>query len=907
MCELHFLPELIQRETTAYDEVTGVRLTARLSVPKLRDGAVPTIFPNCPAYMSSTVVTRESPNDRKARLEEVALRQAISQSVIDEERHQKSRHFTNIYDLSSKLEFLDRTYWSAINKEDSLMICRVVQTPHPKIVRSVVIDSNCGIHAYINDVEVKHIGQYKVPLTIHDTNDLDFLLGKLRKTDVQEYSTSKPSTAVTLIHLAISLLSVIMDESFLHFHALKFVTEQLQLMTMSRPDYSSELLVLASLFYHCSRPGYRLLRDNKYVILPSYSTIRRIFLSNTFGPDAEQRPNNFLLYIKNKYNTLKPDDKIVTLMVDEIHIKPFFDYVGGNVVGAAFDTSEAATSAYVFMVGSIKSGYKDVVHIIPAKCMKAETLHHILRNVIIGLEQIGFFVMSVVTDNNAINGKALSLFAKPPTLSIVYPHPADKSRPLFFMYDAVHLLKCIRNNWLNQRDANQTMKYPEYSPDSIYYENHRTECAPFKTLKQLYRLESTSLLKQGYKLSAKAISPSNLERQNVKLAVQIFNEYVVQSLLTLGRQHSLTYHSSVANYINLIYTWWTIMNVQSHNKGIKTNNNYAKPLTGNTDADNHKFLKSFSNWLEVWGKMDTVGGKLSRETFTALKHTTHAIIELSMYCTFVLKMNFILTAKFQTDKLESRFGQYRQLAGSTYNISVRQIFECERKIRMMSVLQKNLPINNQKVVIRELSTEWEEMEQVSQVKDKQKFSEMTVTEDDVKKCEELLPVIVYLAGYCCYAVCKKNKCDHCKHLITCDTDTNDLPDIHSYLQGVSRGSLMHPDPIITRIVMYNYVVINKMSQDPNFHKITNHRSVATTVTHNILADHDALLPLDSCKEGHSAEKIEKIVIWASSNSLLNNYCSKENNVLAEKKVANQGKKRKLETLTQKEKNTKKMP
>ena len=128
-------------------------------------------------------------------------------------------------------------------------------------------------------------------------------------------------------------------------------------------------------------------------------------------------------------------------MVDEIHLKPYFDYKGGNIVGSAFDSSEAATSAFVFMLNSVRSKFKDVVHIIPTKCMKAETLHNILKKVIIGLEKIGFTVFCVVTDNNAINGKAMSFFAHPPKLSIVYRHPYQNDRPLFFMYDSVHLLK----------------------------------------------------------------------------------------------------------------------------------------------------------------------------------------------------------------------------------------------------------------------------------------------------------------------------------------------------------------------------------------------------------------------------------------------------------------------------------
>ena len=417
-------------------------------------------------------------------------------------------------------------------------------------------------------------------------------------------------------------------------------------------------------------------------------------MSGNFGPESEQLESNFLMYIKNKFKALLPEDKNVTLMVDEIHIKPCFDYKGGNIVGSAFDTSEAASSAYVFMVSSIMSEFKDVVHIIPAKKMKAEVLHNILKKIIIGLEKIGFSVVCVVTDNNAINGKAMSLFANPPQLSIVYVNPADRCRPLFFLFDSVHLLKCIRNNWINQKDIEKTMRFPKYCPYGVNFsENPEISHAPFSTLRKLFFLESNSLLKHAYKLSHKAIYPSNLERQNVKLAQQIFNDYIVQSLFTLVEKHSLHLFADVANYINIFHKWWTIMNVQTPFKGIYTKNTYATPMTGDISDEKNTFLESFLDWLEIWGNIDGTGGKLSRETFTALKHTTHGIIEITKYCISELKMKYVLTAKFQTDKLESRFGQYRQLSGGNYNISIRQIFECEKKIKDYVIITKKFAIS----------------------------------------------------------------------------------------------------------------------------------------------------------------------------------------------------------------------
>ena len=238
------------------------------------------------------------------------------------------------------------------------------------------------------------------------------------------------------------------------------------------------------------------------------------------------------------------------LLIDEIHLKPYFDYKGGNVVGLANNTNEVATSAFAFMLSNVLSNYKDVIHIMPTKCLKAGNLFNIIKRLIIGLEEIGFKVLCVIMDNNAINKKAMSLFCTPVKLSSVYPHSVLKSRPLFFIFDSVHILKCIRNNWLSQKDASKCIIFPKFCFNGNH-ELDNVQCVPFCTLQKLHALESQSHLKHCYKMIAKALSPSNLERQNVNLVLQIFNEYTIQGLLTLGKEKCLPNFAEVAEFINI--------------------------------------------------------------------------------------------------------------------------------------------------------------------------------------------------------------------------------------------------------------------------------------------------------------------------------------------------------------------
>ncbi len=58
----------------------------------------------------------------------------------------------------------------------------------------------------------------------------------------------------------------------------------------------------------------------------------------------------------------------------------------------------------------------------------------------------------------------------------------------------------------------------------------------------------------------------------------------------------------------------------------------------------------------------------------------------------ITNFKYFLTGKVQTDMLEDRFGKFRQLAGGQYNISLRQLYEVEYKMRLQSSLPKKFSL-----------------------------------------------------------------------------------------------------------------------------------------------------------------------------------------------------------------------
>lgn len=76
------------------------------------------------------------------------------------------------------------------------------------------------------------------------------------------------------------------------------------------------------------------------------------------------------------------------------------------MTGPAASKENAAKTAYVFMIQSLLSTNKDVVHIIPVTQIEAKQLHEFLGLLIRHLENIGIRVVAVASDNS-INLKAM--------------------------------------------------------------------------------------------------------------------------------------------------------------------------------------------------------------------------------------------------------------------------------------------------------------------------------------------------------------------------------------------------------------------------------------------------------------------------------------------------------------------
>ena len=194
------------------------------------------------------------------------------------------------------------------------------------------------------------------------------------------------------------------------------------------------------------------------------------------------------------------------------------------------------------------------------------------------------------------------------------------------MYDTVHIFKSIRNNWINQNNTYRTFHIPFWvglenpSESDVQDEPVNSVEVKFSDLQDLYKKESNMLVKSAPHLNHKTY-PSSFDRQKVNLVINVFNETTVSALKKHGYQ-------STAYFINVILTWWSMVNIKRPMTHVLKINYLVEPFR---DLDDIRlcFLENFILWLSKWKESregNVCVGFLTSDSFNALLHSTKVLI-----------------------------------------------------------------------------------------------------------------------------------------------------------------------------------------------------------------------------------------------------------------------------------------
>ena len=219
------------------------------------------------------------------------------------------------------------------------------------------------------------------------------------------------------------------------------------------------------------------------------------------------------------------------------------------------------------------------------------------------------------------------------------------------------------------------------------------------------------------------------------------------------------------------------------------------------------FLKQAASLLTSWKASGKPG--LTSETFSACILSLTALADISCHLIERHKFKYVLLGKLQSDPLEGRFGLYRQVNGASYIVTIRQILQAEKKLRILSLLQ-------QKVI--EEAAEDTKLETLTHKEEEKSKSDdvcwlvdsFEITEEQNTEADE--SVVYYCAGYLSRSIARAQKCDQCKDLLINNSPENndkvalDIDPNTKLFDIVSRGGLTRPSPISFSIclIIYNF-------------------------------------------------------------------------------------------------------
>ena len=211
-----------------------------------------------------------------------------------------------------------------------------------------------------------------------------------------------------------------------------------------------------------------------------------------------------------------------------------------------------ATSMFGIMMKSLHKGTSVMISLTPVHKQTASYQLERVKEAAAAVENAGGRGIGFKTDNHKINQQYCKLFNRPSDFQVTATHPLDNNRVWFLLFDPVHLLKWIRNNWISE-------KCQQISLDD-------KTTASLADVKELYNSEKGSILKTA-PLTQCAVNPSRLQLQNAQYVLRVFNDKVVASLKIKGCHVA-------ANFNQTILNWWNVMNVSKKGQDQRMNDSY---------------------------------------------------------------------------------------------------------------------------------------------------------------------------------------------------------------------------------------------------------------------------------------------------------------------------------------------
>ena len=408
----------------------------------------------------------------------------------------------------------------------------------------------------------------------------------------------------------------------------------------------------------------------------------------------------------------------------------------------------------------------------------------------------------------------------------------------------------------------------------------------------------------AFKLSEKVLHPTTMERMNASLSDSFFHESTINALKYYSDNGHPEFLATIP-FMELVRKWWNIINVKTPFAGLRKRDYTRQPITSMED-EKLQFLLTFSDWLEEWEKSKKKG--LSRETFLATQHSSKALALMAQHVIEKHKFKYVLLGQVQSDRLERRFGRYRQLCGANYFLGVRQILEAEKTIRIKSLVKfSKLSLIEIKDCLGNENRDQEDKKNAERLLSALPIEEFNWQLPENKADQNML---FYVAGFHARSIRKVCKCSKCTNLIMESPEqplltfeeealTNEEDSKKKeFLMQVNRGGLVTPTDVTYMSCMYIYSFFDSImkAEDPKgiLTASDNPRAVFLKALEQIMKmshETNSFLNL-ACEDGHEFLPLFMKISASLFNLMMKNFVSEVNSNIKSKSV-----KRKRESKT----------
>lgn len=409
------------------------------------------------------------------------------------------------------------------------------------------------------------------------------------------------------------------------------IEDQFKNFGKKSPRYHTSTFELAYLIHAKAPSAYRALRGKNLLRLPHPNHLIKVARGFNLLPNKKEQN---LAYLKTLCEKLKPQERIVCLEADEVHLKKMMRLRNGRLCGFADNVPKPATTCFAMYINNIFGHFGEVADIVPVADLTSRDVEKYIDRTVRTLQEIGFTVVAISLDNNRVNQGFYNIKKASSTSPYWYANSQiSTDAKIFMIFDSLHVWKNLRNNWLAGEFSKKNKKPPKLSfPDWDNYDTVHT--ADFEDIRDIYKDtmqdydENRQVLHVNFTLTAQALWPNSFDRQKEGLVRQIFNEKVAAELHERGKV-------GTAKYVEIVTKWEHLMNSKNLLAGKRSRVTEKEPYTSAEDPK-LEILQKFSEWLARWQSKscavaDGPTKKLSKDTFEAIRQTTAAMILLVKY------------------------------------------------------------------------------------------------------------------------------------------------------------------------------------------------------------------------------------------------------------------------------------